>query len=300
MHIWDHAQLAHLDFDAADIGETQMGWIVENRAIVNALRKKLTGVINFYCPNQPVGYEKNILILKNHQKIPCEFVIGADGANSWVRQQMNIDCQERSYQQKAIIAVIQSELPHQHTAIQKFLTTGPAALLPLHDQHHTALVWSSDNIVSDEHMKKTDTQFEQALSAALDFKLGKLKLISTRKQFPLMMRHVTEYAKNNFILAGDAAHTIHPLAGLGVNLGLFDAALLTDVLTQQKSLRSYTRAAKANHVPIIAAMRLLQEIFSYQQKSINHIRSVGVTALNQFHFLKNILMRLGPVHGAIK
>jgi len=282
-----------------------MGWIVPNHIIIESLYKKLVD-INFYTPNFPEKFvhENNqiIITLNNHEKIEANLIVGADGANSCVRKHMQIDTQIRSYQQKSIIAVIESHLAHHHTAYQKFLTSGPVALLPLENQHHTALVWSADHPVSDALMQKTDADFSQALTEALDFKLGKLKVISDRSQFVLTMRHAEEYAVDHFALAGDAAHTIHPLAGLGVNLGLMDAACLTDILTQAREkkknigelriLRRYTRWRKTENTNVIYAMRLLKEVFALDTTTSNVIRSLGINTIDQCALIKNKLMTI--------
>ena len=296
MHIWDHTQKAVIDFDAHDMHCDQMAWVIENRAIIHVLQKHLNQDENvtFYCPRTPKKYDRTTkeLILDNDEKIKSDLIVGADGAHSWVRAQMNIDVQEKSYDQKAITAVIESEKPHENTAIQKFLTTGPAALLPLSNPYHTALVWSADDAISDALMQKSDEDFSHALTDALDHRLGKLKTISARAQFPLTMRHATEYATDHFALVGDAAHTIHPLAGLGVNLGLLDAACLTDTLINKKTLRGYTRSAKSNNATLIAAMRVLQTTFAFDQAILNTARSVGINLLNKCTPVKKYLMQL--------
>ena len=130
MKIWDHTHGANLHFNSRDLNENEMGWIVENRAIIHALEKKCAEntLIHFFRPRHPthLSREKNkiLVTLDNHEKIESDLLVGADGGNSWVRQQMQITLQTRSYQQKAIIAVIESPLKHNNIAYQKFLTTG--------------------------------------------------------------------------------------------------------------------------------------------------------------------------------
>lgn len=294
MFIWDETQNTQLTFDSRDVNEMQMGYIIENRLIIKTLWEKIKNDshITIHCPASPdqFHFDKNNLI------------IGADGAHSWVRNQMGVSLRERSYQQKSIIAVIQSEKPHDHTAIQKFLTTGPIALLPLTDSHHTALVWSSDDEISDHFMQLSSIEFSATLTRQLDYKLGQLQLLTDRSQFPLTMRHVDQYATEGFVLIGDAAHTIHPLAGLGVNLGLMDAACLIQVLldartnkksiTSLRTLRHYTRWRKADNTPIINAMRALQTAFSINTNSFNFIRSLSINTINHCLPIKNQLMKI--------
>lgn len=295
MTIWDHTQNAHLQFDSRDVNELQMGWVIENREIVRVLYEKLI-------------HEKRVTFLNPYiptsdffEKYKHCLIIGADGAHSCVRERMPVSLTARSYFQKAIIAVIQSEKSHENTAFQKFLTTGPAALLPLKNKHHTALVWSADDAVSDALMQKSMDAFSEALTTALDFKLGKLKTISERTQFPLVMQHAEDYVSDHFALVGDAAHTIHPLAGLGVNLGLMDAACLAQTLidaraqkkpiTDLRTLRRYARWRKGDNLLTIAAMRGLKEIFAIDNVYGNFIRSLGVNAVDHCGLIKNNLMK---------
>lgn len=306
MEIWDHTQQNTLHFDSSDIHKTEMGWIADNAAMIDALQHSLRGQIDLYCPNSVALFarEKNriMLTLDNQKIIFADLVVGADGAHSVVREQMGVQMATHAYQQKAIIAVIETEKKHCHTAYQKFLTTGPVALLPLCNLQHTALVWSADHAVSDALMKKTQGEFSDALMQALDFKLGKLTLLTERRQFTLTMRHVDDYVTNQFALIGDAAHTIHPLAGLGVNLGLMDAACLTEILMQARIakkpledlryLRRYSRWRKSENTPIIASMQALKTIFALDQSPINFLRSLGIHTVDRCGAIKDHLMKV--------
>ena len=299
MNIWDHTQKSALSFEL-----NQSAWIVENRAIIASLEKNTTHV-DFYRPNHPKKYSREnnkiLLTLDNDTVIETDLLVGADGAESWVRQQMQTTLHKKSYEQKAIIAVIESEVPHDNIAYQKFLDTGPVALLPLNNPHHTALVWSADNPISDALLQKSSEDFSAALTDTLDFKLGKLKAISERQQFPLIMRHANNYVDHHMSLMGDAAHTIHPLAGLGVNLGLMDAACLTEVLIatrakkkplgDYRALRQYARWRKAENTCIIDAMRGLKELFAINTPVINAVRTLAINTINQQNGLKDFLIK---------
>lgn len=297
MEIWDHTQQAQLQFE-----HNNNAWIIENRAITDAVEKNISDV-DFYRPRTPKHFSsEKILTLDDNTELKTDLLVGADGANSWVRDQMQTRLHQKSYEQKAIIAVIQTELPHHQRAYQKFLTTGPIALLPLQNPHHTALVWSSDHPVSDNLMKISEENFATTLTEALDFKLGKLSVITLRQQFPLIMRHVDNYVDHNIALVGDAAHTIHPLAGLGVNLGLMDAATLTETLIQSRDkkkllgdyreLRRYARCRKSQNTCIIDAMRVLKEVFAIDHVIVSAARGFVVNTINQHDSFKTLFEKI--------
>lgn len=307
MQIWDYAHRSHLHFDSRNIGKTELGWIIPNQAIVKILYEKLLqeNKIDFYLSSAARDFSienKHVNLTLNNEIVQTHLIVGADGAQSWVRKQMPIHTQVRPYYQKAIVATIESALPHNYCAYQQFLKTGPIALLPLPHSHHTALVWSADDAMSDTLMQKSIDAFNHALTEALDFKLGDLKLISNRKQFQLIMRHADEYVSDHFALIGDAAHTIHPLAGLGVNLGLMDAACLTQILmdarvskksiSASQTLRRYTRWRKSENEITIQGMRFLKEIFAIDSPWFSIARSTGMNVIDQSDGMKNWLMRI--------
>lgn len=295
MTIWDHTHQCQLTFD-----HDETAWIVENRDII-AATKKLLASVDFYTNCKPIDFAESLLTLNDHTTLKTDILIGADGAHSWVRQYLQIGSQQKSYEHKAIVAVIESELPHRNGAYQQFLKTGPVALLPLSKPNLNALVWSADNPISDDLMRMSVDDFSKALTEALDHKLGKLTAITARQQFPLVMRHAENYVAPNVALVGDAAHTIHPLAGLGVNLGLMDAAALSDILCNMRKekkplgyyrgLRKYARWRKAENTSIMTMMRFFKEIFAINQPMANILRSTAVNTLNQSDALKNYILK---------
>lgn len=307
MHVWDFSN-AQMHFDSATEGFNEMGWIVENRAIVKSLWESLTKNphVTFYCPAKPsdlsIQNDMAILTFDDQTQISCNLIVGADGANSWLRQHMPITYQKRPYFHKAMVAVIASEKPHQNIAYQQFLKTGPVALLPAANSYHSTLVWSATDPISNELIQLSDTEFSERLTDAIDHRLGKLQCISKRTQFPLIMRHADEYTSPHCALVGDAAHTIHPLAGQGVNLGFMDAACLAQVLIEakekgaslgmQRTLRRYTRWRKADNTLMISAMRFFKDIFSLDSTGINTLRHIGVSAINHYGFTKHAIMKI--------
>jgi len=305
MHVWDHLGGGVIDFDSADIGAKQLGFIAENRELVRVLWQALSKqeVIDNVIGYAPVKIEKQTetvqLTLSNEQTIQAQLVIGADGGHSWLRDQMT-DFVQRSYQQQAIVAVVQSAKSHKQVAYQNFLPEGPLGLLPLSAPDQSAIVWSNKQEKAQELLHLSEKKFNLALSSALAMKLGSLKTITSPKAIPLIMRHAKQYITERLALVGDAAHTIHPLAGQGVNLGLADVACLANCLSKAKqaehdigahqTLRKYERQRRPQNQLMINAMCLFDQCFTSEESWLVHLRSQGFTLTNRSHFLKKQFM----------
>ena len=240
------------------------------------------------------------LTLNSGEILTADLLIGADGGRSWVRQQFNFPLLERAYQHDAIVAVIACEKPHWGCALQPFLPTGPLGVLPLANPHQVAIVWSADLARAEALVQLPEVDFNRELTNALQSRLGSMKLLSARQKIPLIMRHAKQYVMENVALVGDAAHTIHPLAGQGVNLGFQDALALTDEIIQAaakkqpvgglKSLRRYERRRKTDNTVMLMIMRLFKEVFAEDSIPIVTLRSQGLTQVNKLNWLKRCLM----------
>lgn len=306
IEVWDNIGGGKITFDSADIGKGQLGYIVENREIIRLLWNELKkqSNVDLYCPEsaKKIISEKDSMILELSKKtLKTKLLIGADGANSWVRTQMNIACKENPYYQKAIIAAIKTEKPHHHSALQVFLNDGILAALPLAFDHHMAIVWS---LPLDEAEKMSLMPAENVvlkMKNAFGVKLGKIELLSPLQSFPLIMRHAENYVKPRMALIGDAAHSIHPLAGQGVNLGLLDAACLSQCIVKARQdqkdigslrvLREYERWRKGSNCAMLWAMRGFKEVFGSHSPLVAQIRNLGLNFTDNTHFLKNFFMR---------
>lgn len=254
---WTYSQTGCIKFTAADIGRQALAMIVENQEIQRVLWQRAMA--------QPLI----TLHTEALRDLPDnKLVVGADGGQSFVRQQAGIELKQRSYGQQAIVARISIVKSHNNIAYQNFLKTGPLGVLPLPDSQQVSIVWSAEDAYAQELMAMPESTFNIALSNALDLKLGKMSLVSERLCFPLIMRHAHHYVKPGVALVGDAAHTIHPLAGQGVNLGFKDVSLLAEVLgdAQQKRqpllawnvLRKYERHRRADNSIMLALMQLFR------------------------------------------
>ena len=307
MHIWDAVGHGCLDFDCADIGQAQLGYIIENRVIQSFLQKRLQQLSNIdFLGNTEISVfaEKDQEIevhCQDGKQTSCRLLVAADGANSVVRSLAGIDSHGWSYQQQAIVATVVTEHPHQDTAWQRFLPTGPLAFLPLDDPHSSSIVWSADTAEAEKWYALNDVDFCTALQQAFDNKLGMVEHTSTRQCFPLSLAHATHYIQSRLALVGDAAHRVHPLAGQGVNLGFADAAVLAEVVLSAVKknqdigrfnlLRRYERWRKADNVAMLTTTDVLKRLFGTDQHIISSVRSLGMNLINASAFTKDTIMR---------
>lgn len=305
MHVWDALTGATVRFDAADIGEPDLGHIVENRVIQLALWEHLEGCadIRLLCPASISAVEPDDdghrLILADGRTIAARLLVAADGRDSLVRELAGIDTRGHDYDQQAIVANIACEHPHEQTAWQRFLPTGPVALLPLLDGR-CSLVWSASDERAEALMALDDDAFSEALTDALDGRLGRLRVDGRRAAIGLRIQHAEHYVAPGLALIGDAAHAVHPLAGQGVNLGLLDAAELAaalDLALQRRrdiaslwTLRRYERARRGDNATMLAAMDGFKRLFSNSIPPLAAARGLGLAITDRLPPLKRLFM----------
>jgi 2-octaprenylphenol hydroxylase len=278
MVIWEERQKADgpdaLVFDAAELGEPDLGHIGENLSIQAALttRAAALGVVLLRAELAALETARDAarIRLGDGREFRAGLVVGADGADSAVRRAAGIDTRGWDYGQRAVVAHLGCEKPHGATAWQRFLDTGPLALLPLADGR-VSLVWTTLPDVAASLAQCPDGEFAERVTAASDGVLGRLAPASRRADFPLRLLHARRYAAERIALVGDSAHVVHPLAGQGINLAFLDAASLVDVVGEAVAagddpgelalLRRYERWRKAETVPAIALLDGIKRLF---------------------------------------
>jgi len=233
MQVWDAAGGGDLIFDADTFGRNALGWIVENRLLIDRLQAALPSAgVEVVCPGQVVAVEQNQssvrLRLADGQRIEAAMVVAADGAHSSVRKLAGLEATlaRYDYQQCGVVAYIDSELPNQATAWQRFLPTGPLAILPFGPQC-SSIVWTVPTHEAKRLLALDDKRFGCELTHALAARLGQMQVVSARAAFPLRQQLLGQYVAGRVLALGDAAHVVHPLAGQGVNLGLRDVSALS-------------------------------------------------------------------------
>ena len=299
MQVWDQLGGGEIRFFAEEIAKTALGHIIEDHVIKAALIQKLKDYPNVHVFTEEkltslVPTEKGISLIGS-RLFHAPLLIGADGAQSWVREQVGIALDAQPCGQTALVCTVRTEKPHENAARQAFTPTGPVALLPLFDPHTTSLVWSADSDYADTLLQMNDDDFSQALTTIFSDKLGRVVHVSARHPFVLTQRQAKAYVAPNVALIGDAAHTLHPLAGLGMNLGLGDVALLTEILgapcqPSLSRLQRYETERKGESAALLATMRGLQQLFGGQNRSKAALRSFGLQLAHHFTPLKRFFM----------
>ena len=305
MRVWDAVGGGRIHFDSADLGEPDLGHIVENRVIQLALWEWLEAApdVSLICPAGIVDMERHAqgtrLLFNDGRRLHTRLLVGADGRDSLIRELAGIATEGWDYGQRAIVATIQPTDWHQETAWQRFLPTGPLALLPLADGR-CSIVWSATDERAAQLLAMDDLAFAEELTQASESCLGRLTLDGLRAAVSLRLQHAKQYVLPGLALIGDAAHAIHPLAGQGVNLGFLDAAELAAALDLALAhrreigglwaLRHYERARRGDNQLMLGAMDALKRLFSNDQQPLAGLRSLGLSATDRLPLLKRLFM----------
>ncbi|WP_204525401.1 FAD-dependent 2-octaprenylphenol hydroxylase [Citrobacter cronae] len=307
MEVWDKDSFGRIEFDDQSMGYSHLGHIVENAEIHYALWQKAqrSPDITLLAPAeiQQVAWGENeaFLTLKEGTMLTARLVIGADGANSWLRNKADIPLTFWDYRHHALVATIRTQEAHGAVARQAFHGEGILAFLPLSDPHLCSIVWSLSPQEAERMQQASVDEFNQALNIAFDNRLGLCNVESERQTFPLTGRYARQFAAHRLALVGDAAHTIHPLAGQGVNLGFMDAAELIDELKrlqrqgkdigQYLYLRRYERSRKHSAAMMLAGMQGFRELFAGENPAKKLLRDIGLKLADTLPGVKPQLIR---------
>lgn len=302
MRVWDRPGCGEVHFDAMDADLPVLGHIVENRELVYALERCAAALetVRMYRPatlcSLQAGPHSSILELDG-ARLEARLVAGADGAHSQVRELAGITADVRPYQQHALVATVRTARSHQATAWQRFLPDGPLAFLPLAD-NWSSIVWSTtpEHAAELEHLDAAS--FCDALGGAYEGRLGAVEEVGSRGCFALNRVKAHRYLAPRVALLGDAAHTIHPLAGQGVNLGLLDAAVLAervhDLISAQRdpglegNLRPYERSRRGHNLLTGELMSGFNQLFGARNAPLSAVRNLGLNLADRTPLLRRL------------
>ena len=273
MRVWDAGGGDELAFDAATLARDELGWIVENGLLVDRLWAALVAAgVQVHCPARVQGMEQDEagvrLQLDDGTRLEARVAVAADGGASELRRLAGLDVDAHDYGQRGVVAFIETADPHQETAWQRFLPTGPLALLPF-TQGRSSIVWTLPEAEAQRVLALDDAAFALELTDASAARLGRAQPVSERAAFPLRRQLVRQQVAGRVLVLGDAAHVVHPLAGQGVNLGLRDVA----------ALRTEVESAQARRVDWASAHRLQR--WARRRRSDNTVSAYAFEGINR-------------------
>lgn len=303
MRVWDHCG-GSISFDAPFQSNQPLGYVVQDALLQQALLAKLqtNSQVRLLTQQECLEidqYNEGVRLELKEGSVNGRYLIGCDGAQSWVREQANIALKSWEYENTAIVAHVTTENEHHQTARQKFTTEGPLAFLPLLDVHQSSIVWSVPPERAEHLMQLSEADFLKELTFTSEGILGDVTQVSKRYTFPLKMRHVKHYVNGHIILCADAAHTIHPMAGQGLNLAMQDVLALADVFIAvqldanlSKSLRQYERSRKTENWQMILALEAIRKLYQVKIPLVQSLLESGVKWIDRANPLKAWLLKV--------
>lgn len=309
MYVWDGTGTGHIHFSAASVHAEVLGHIVENRVVQDGLLDALAGspvelMANVRLEQLRRSGDDWLLTLSDGRRLRTPLLVAADGAHSAVRRLVGCETREWDYLHHALVTSVRCAEPHRDTAWQRFTEHGPLAFLPLRrgdDHHWCSIVWSTTPAEAERLMALDDDGFRAALGDAFERRLGEVLEADPRLCIPLRQRHAKRYVEPGLALVGDAAHTIHPLAGQGVNLGFLDAAVLAEVLlhahgrgerlADPRVLGRFERRRMPYNLAMMAAMEGFQRLFQTDALPLRWLRNAGLRQVDRLPEAKALFVR---------
>ncbi|WP_038499702.1 FAD-dependent monooxygenase [Candidatus Palibaumannia cicadellinicola] len=306
IEVWNQSSYVKISFDSCQLGYQQLGHIIENTVIQKALLHRISQLSNVtlftsISLKNITWYEHEVLMtLNDDRRLTARLVVAADGANSWLREYVNIPITFWDYQHYALVATVRTERPHENIARQAFHHNGILAFLPLIDPYLNSIVWSLHSDLAQQLLVQSDANFNIALAKNLNLALGLCQLQGKCHKFAISIRYARSFAAHRLVLVGDAAHTIHPLAGQGVNLGLMDVAELISQIQQLNKTdkdignysywRHYERNRKYSAAQMLTGIECFRQLFCGNHLSIKLLRGIGLRLVDRIPGIKQIFL----------
>jgi 2-octaprenylphenol hydroxylase len=311
MQVWDADGTGSIHFSAAELHQPCLGYIAENGLVAGVLAAAaraseaidlLQGSLDTFTAQA----DGTLITLADGAQLRCKLLLGADGGNSSVRTLAGIATKEWDTGHRALVTTVATTHPHRYTAWQRFMPSGPLAFLPLYLpgaalQRHSSIVWSCVPELADELLALDDAPFMRRLESAFEQRLGTIESVASRHAFPLWQKHADTYVQDGLALIGDAAHTIHPLAGQGVNLGLADVKSLASVIAHAvqrgedfasaQVLSRYQRERKAANLGMLLVMEGFKRAFGSEDLQVRWLRNAGLKAADALRPFKQAVMK---------
>lgn len=304
IEVWDAGSLGSIRFDSAQIGQPWLGWIAENRTVVAALHARLAQLpaARVFAPavleDWEIRADRAIVRLGDGRELTARLLVGADGGASPLRLRAGIAVASQDFGQCALVGHVATERPHGDVARQRFLPGGPLAFLPLADGR-CSIVWSTTPLQAQRLAALPADEFMLELGLAFEHRLGRITAIGERAVIPLRGLEADRYVGPRLALIGDAAHVVHPMAGLGANLGIGDAAALARLVIAARrggrdpgllqTLRPYERARRSQNLPVVEAIVGLHRLFTAGAAPLRALRGAGLMAVDRSGPLKRLL-----------
>ena len=311
MFVWDQTGAGQIQFDSVELGLSELGVIIENYILQHMLLETVTAAQNIscFCPAEIAsidyrpkagGQSVSTVELSSGLRLCAALLVGADGVKSKIREIASIQRSQQPYQQFGLVCNVATAESHQNTAWQCFMPTGPLAFLPLYNGY-SSIVWTLDDDLAQSRMALSDEEFKRVLAEESQYRLGEITDLSQRFLFPLSHGHATEYVRQGLALIGDAAHSIHPLAGQGANLGIADAAALADVICTARAagrqwsalhtLSKYQRQRKGANRLMEMSMTGFKELFGQNNAIVSELRNAGLSLVDHLPAVKYRIIR---------
>ena len=304
IEVWDAEGSSAITFNAQDISESKLGKVAHNNNILSSIFDLFHKLSNIdILENESVlsinnGTESIEIKTDSGLDLTANLVVGSDGSMSSIRSLSSIPIRTWSYEQTAIVSLLESEIPINKTAYQIFTSTGPIALLPVTvgGEDLASLIWSADKVYAEKLLTLEDSEFLEELKLKTEGKLGHFKIREAISTFPLHQLHAKEYFSERTVLVGDSAHTIHPLAGQGLNLGLSDVIDLSERIlslrregrdiADEQMLKAYSDSREKINLRMAALMEAFKKGFGSKNPWVKLGRNFAFSVANESKFLK--------------